>query len=104
MTRRATMNLNATDRIVFTTIHKGTIAVRVSAMRLMPYPEGTLGHSRGWLDDVEVYGELVPGTEEWQPTSRNKIGGFGAFADVTPAQAAIDDAIERAKAALRSAS
>ena len=100
----ATIKINDTDCIrVRFTHHGGTIGVRVTAQRLMPYPEDTIGRERGWLDDVDIYSETVTGSEVWEPSSRNKVGALGAFADVPPSQERVNAAIERARAALLAA-
>lgn len=97
----ATIKINDTDSIRVRFTHRaGTIAVRVTAQRLMPYPEGTIGHEKGWLEDVDLYSEVVMGSEVWEPMSRNKIGALGAIADVKPSQERVDAAIQRAILAL----
>lgn len=49
---------------------------------------------------IEAYREVVWCGSRWEPNSRNKIGGLGAFADVPPSEAEIEQAIGRARAAL----
>jgi hypothetical protein len=75
--------------------------VLVVAERLAPFPEGTLGHESGRLDEVTVYREFVAGSERYDAEARNKIGSRGAFCAVPPDAARVDAAIARAHEALR---
>jgi hypothetical protein len=49
---------------------------------------------------TEIHREDVRGTERWDRSATNRIGGTGALVTDPPSQAALDAAIERAKTAL----